>query len=234
MGDNSPKGRGFKSRPVHKINMTKIKAVIFDVGNTLLRYRYKWSGILYKKYKISLPHNEFQKVFKDFYNFHTKNSLNIDIKHFAVKCGKSKDKHFIGDVKKYLGKDHLSYYRFPASISVVKALRNRGYMLAVLSNWHHNCYGILKYHGLASYFQHICVSAKVGITKPNLKIFKIVLKLLNVNAAEALMVGDSYEKDYKPAKKLGMHALLIERKKKKLSHSIRNLRQVLTYIKRIN
>ena len=91
-----------------------------------------------------------------------------------------------------------------------------------------------KFHNLKDYFYHIAISAYEGIKKPDPKLFRRVLRRLKVKPSEALMVGDSHDHDYFVAKRLGMHALLLDRKEKKHSHSIRNLRQVVSYIKKVN
>lgn len=64
-----------------------------------------------------------------------------------------------------------------------------------------------------------------------------ILKKLKISKNQALMVGDSYDWDYKPAKNVGIDALLIEsdyRMKHKngrdVKNIIKNLKDVLKYV----
>lgn len=51
-----------------------------------------------------------------------------------------------------------------------------------------------------------------GVEKPNPRIYEIALERAgNIAPEEALHIGDSFRKDYLPAKSLGMHALLLDR-----------------------
>jgi FMN phosphatase YigB (HAD superfamily) len=50
-----------------------------------------------------------------------------------------------------------------------------------------------------------------GKTKPHSSIFRAVLDLLEVDAADAAMVGDTVEDDIEGALALGMRAVLVDR-----------------------
>ncbi len=50
-----------------------------------------------------------------------------------------------------------------------------------------------------------------GKTKPHESIFRDLLALLDVAAAEAVMVGDSLEDDIDGARAVGMRAVLVDR-----------------------
>ena len=52
-----------------------------------------------------------------------------------------------------------------------------------------------------------------GKTKPHETIFRAALALLEVEPAEAAMVGDSLEDDVEGARALGMRALLVDRER---------------------
>ena len=54
-------------------------------------------------------------------------------------------------------------------------------------------------------------SRAFGKTKPHEAIFRRMLDLLGVAAAEAAMVGDSIEDDMEGARAVGMRALLVDR-----------------------
>jgi len=96
----------------------------------------------------------------------------------------------------------------------LQTLRERGYRLAVISNWDDRLKPLLADLRLSDYFETIVLSVDVGATKPWPKIFDQTLKLLNVSASELLHVGDSLEEDLVGPQQCGIAALLLDRKRK--------------------
>ena len=62
---------------------------------------------------------------------------------------------------------------------------------------------------LSSYFVGIVTPDDCGFWKPSEEIFEAALGLLQLDAAECLMIGDDEAKDIEPARKLGMHVFHI-------------------------
>jgi putative hydrolase of the HAD superfamily len=58
--------------------------------------------------------------------------------------------------------------------------------------------------GYAAYLDAVIDSRVVGVAKPDPGIFRLALDRLGLAAADALMVGDSYDRDIVPAHGLGM------------------------------
>jgi HAD superfamily hydrolase (TIGR01549 family) len=101
---------------------------------------------------------------------------------------------------------------FDDTHSTLAALKQRGYILGVVTNRH---YGGQPFHedlqtiGLLDYFEyeHMAISADLGIRKPNPDIFMHALSRLNVQPEEAAMVGDSLKADILGAKMLNILAI---------------------------
>lgn len=101
---------------------------------------------------------------------------------------------------------------FDDTLSTLAALKERGYLLGVVTNRH---YGGVPFQedvrtlGLLDYFElcHMAISADLGIRKPHPDIFLHALKSLNVPPEEAAMVGDSLSADVVGAKRLGLRAI---------------------------
>jgi HAD superfamily hydrolase (TIGR01509 family) len=96
--------------------------------------------------------------------------------------------------------------------STLKALRERGFQLGVVTNRHWGgkpFYEDLQAMGLLDYFDlhHIAISVDLGIRKPNPALFLHTLNALNTPPEEAAMVGDSLLSDIAGSKKLGMFAI---------------------------
>lgn len=61
-----------------------------------------------------------------------------------------------------------------------------------------------EHSGLQDYFVHRIISEEVGINKPQPEIFRIALERNNVQAEDAVMIGDSYTSDIEGAKAAGI------------------------------
>ncbi len=63
-------------------------------------------------------------------------------------------------------------------------------------------------------FRVVVTPENTGTMKPSRKYYRHVLKNLDVKPEECVVVGDSWERDLKPAKELGMKTVLIAEKEK--------------------
>ena len=84
------------------------------------------------------------------------------------------------------------------------------YRLGVISNFYGNVAALCREASLADSLDVILDSATVGISKPDPEIFRIALRELNLIPAQAFFVGDSYERDIAPARKLGMKTIWLK------------------------
>ena len=88
-------------------------------------------------------------------------------------------------------------------------LRARGLKLGLLSNTARDLDVFVAHHGLV--VDAVLTSRAHGKTKPHEAIFLRMLELLDVGAAEAVMVGDTIEDDIEGARAVGMRAVLVDR-----------------------
>jgi len=75
--------------------------------------------------------------------------------------------------------------------------------LGVVSNFYGNLRAACADLGIEEYFDVIIDSTNVGARKPDPEIFKISLGELGIAPRDALVIGDSYERDIVPAKSIG-------------------------------
>jgi len=88
---------------------------------------------------------------------------------------------------------------------VLKKLKKR-YRLAVFTNNNRiQTQRILKALGIDKLFDYIFTYESFKLIKPDPKIFRLIIKELNVKPEECLMVGDRYYVDLAPAKEQGMN-----------------------------
>jgi HAD superfamily hydrolase (TIGR01662 family) len=95
------------------------------------------------------------------------------------------------------------------ALPVLEELRRHGLKIGLVSNSARNMADFAAHHGLdvdatLSSFEH-------GKTKPHETIFRAVLERLDVDPADAVMVGDSLHDDVEGARAIGMRAFLVDR-----------------------
>jgi putative hydrolase of the HAD superfamily len=79
----------------------------------------------------------------------------------------------------------------------------------LLSNTERDLELFVAHHGLE--VDAVLTSRSHGKTKPHETIFLRMLELLDVDAADAVMVGDTIEDDVEGARAVGMRAILVDR-----------------------
>jgi putative hydrolase of the HAD superfamily len=94
------------------------------------------------------------------------------------------------------------------------ALRDRGLKVGAVSNWVWQLPELLHSLELVSQFDFIAASARVGFEKPHPRIFRYALEQAGVKPAEAIHVGDHLDADVAGARKVGIGAVLIDRRER--------------------
>jgi putative hydrolase of the HAD superfamily len=108
---------------------------------------------------------------------------------------------------------HASRWRpYDDVVPVLMRLKERGIKTGIISNWDRRLRDILvglELHGL---LDGVISSAMVGLHKPDPRIFELAAERLGVRPAEAAHVGDHYYADILGAKVSGMAPVLIDRR----------------------
>jgi FMN phosphatase YigB (HAD superfamily) len=92
------------------------------------------------------------------------------------------------------------------SRGVLSAMKPR-FKLGIVSNFYGNLDRILEETHLDRHFSAVADSSRVGVFKPDARLFEDALKKLHTTGDSAAMIGDSLAKDCAPAKKLGMRTV---------------------------
>ena len=98
----------------------------------------------------------------------------------------------------------------PGVTTALEQLRARGLRLAVVSNSEGTVEALLDRMGLARHFEIVVDSWHLGVTKPDPAIFRHALERLKVDAADAVMIGDSMKADIGGALGAGLRGVLID------------------------
>ena len=104
-----------------------------------------------------------------------------------------------------------SWEPYPDVEPMLRAVREMGVRIGVVSDWGSNLRGILRELQLDRYFDFVLPSGAVGVAKPNPAFYRLALEAGETAPHEALHVGDSYRADVRGAWAAGMDALWLDR-----------------------
>jgi len=201
---------------------SKIKAIFFDVGNTLL---------FPNRERIHAPLVE--------------RGLTLDgdlLRDLECRTKNRFDEMMTGMITKTGSTDHGFWWMFYSQLfseiglnddvirdQLVASIRNSGnwdiilpatseqlteigerYQIAVISNADGKIEEVLRRCGIADCFRTITDSRLVGYEKPHPEIFRHAMKSMNAAPEESLYVGDVYSVDYLGAAGAGMQAVLMD------------------------
>ncbi len=86
----------------------------------------------------------------------------------------------------------------------------RSYRLAVISNSDGSMANLIARVGLGDCFEQVVDSGKVGVEKPDPRIFHVAAEAMQVTPESSLYVGDVYSIDFLGAKSAGFDAVLFD------------------------
>lgn len=96
-----------------------------------------------------------------------------------------------------------------ASAALARA-KAAGLVVGVISNSNGTVEGTLQATGLASRIDFVLDSSRVGVEKPDPRIFRLGVERAGVTAGEAVYVGDLYSVDVLGARAAGLAGILID------------------------
>lgn len=102
----------------------------------------------------------------------------------------------------------------PDALETLDRLKKEGYRLALISNASDDddVQVLVDKLGAREYFEAIITSAALGVRKPNPRIFRYLLDLIDVPATRAVMVGDTLGADILGALNAGIFSVWISRR----------------------
>lgn len=206
-----------------------IKAVVFDIGGTLMEYRnmpnvwidYYKTGFEFVREKLGLniSDSDIEKSVEVLKSYNPRVKYREeDISPKVIfgdvcthwKCPFELDK--VVDV--FYRSMGLTPYIYPETISVLEKLKAKGYIIATLTDVAtgmpdelHKSY----FSELLTYFDMYVSSLSCGYRKPNPKGLRNISERFGIISEEMIFVGDE-EKDIVVAKRFGCKSVLIDRK----------------------
>ncbi|RZS41149.1 HAD superfamily hydrolase (TIGR01493 family) [Herbihabitans rhizosphaerae] len=88
-----------------------------------------------------------------------------------------------------------SWFPYPDTVSALRAVRDAGLPVAVVSNIAWDIRPTFELHGAADLVDEYVLSFEEGAVKPDPRLFTIACERIGIRPADALMIGDSEEAD---------------------------------------
>ena len=203
-----------------------MKAVLFDFGGTLDTNGIHWSEkfrMAYDEAGLGISKEDFNEAYVN-----AEPQMYVEVK---------KEDDFLTTLRKqaFLQLNYLEKnkdYTFPGGaagssqkvadkcysdvldvIEIVKEVLTglkKNYKLGVVSNFYGNLEASLTGLDISSFFDIMVDSTEIDIRKPDPKIFGFTIDKLNLLAENTVVVGDSYDRDIKPAKSLNCKTIWLD------------------------
>ena len=225
-----------------------IKHVFFDLDHTLWDFETnsaKAYPTCFEEMHIDLDISEFLGIYTGINEAYWKLYRENKVDKESLKYGRLKDSFValsypISDAKihtlaaKYL--ENLPKYNalFEGGKEALEYL-SKTYTLHIITNGFREIQQVkLRNAGIAPYFKHVITSESLGVKKPDPKVFYYALEKAGAQAAESIMIGDSFEADVQGALGVGMHALYFnpyrKTKEKTYKNEIKHFNEIKKYL----
>ena len=211
-----------------------LRAVIFDLGGTLMYERASWHNITAQgdealtKYlinqgmelNISTFPVEFRRRLGEYFSQREKDLLETSYTFVLIELLKDKGYTNLPDdvIRKAL--DNLftitqtNWALEEDALPTLKKLEKDGYRIGLISNAgdDQDVHQLLRRFGIAAYFDFILTSAACSYRKPHPRIFELAIANWYFLPSETVMVGDNLDADIRGAKSAGLYAVWINRR----------------------
>ena len=123
---------------------------------------------------------------------------------------------------------------FPGCLEMLGTLQKHFQMHIITNGFEETQHIKLEKSGLSPFFDKIVTSDRIGVNKPEAKIFLEAMRLAGTSRKESLMIGDNLVADIIGAKNVGLDQVYFNPEKKKhqekVSYEISNLAELTTLL----
>lgn len=189
-----------------KFDFSGIDTVIFDIGSVLSEPK-DGKSLIKNKYHDKFNEKQLDCFVKSYYDklddYETASVLNA--KRLYKSFLTNDIKQYSDDVFEILA---LSGDAYDYTDSMIKELKDKGYKLYYLSNWHRSGFELMKQKGKFKYLDQFdggLVSYDAGCQKPDPKIYQLIIDKFKLNPSTCIFFDDKKE-NIDAAKKIGFKA----------------------------
>lgn len=188
----------------------KLLAVLFDLDDTLHDKSATLRAVASKQYmagelfSLGIPASEWTSQYVELNNRRIPKSEVFSHLRDRFLLPSSLAEWLLSDFDNNLGAVAQPY---PGALDLISACKARGLKVGLITNGR-DAFQRSKVVGMGlADFDAVVTSGGLGIKKPDLRIFRACLQLLDVEPSSAAFVGDDFDADMQPALELGMHAI---------------------------
>ena len=192
------------------------KAIIFDLFGTLVHkfpvdesisVLWDMAGVL------DIDPDAFTQLWFDSFNERHSGcfpDLEADIDYVSQKLGIRSDEEQIRKAAQ-INLDYVATHIIPreGAVELLTWLREKGYKTGLVSNWSDEVPTVWNDIPLSDYFDVSVFSCRVGIMKPDPRIYHMACDRLSLNPEDCLFVGDGDSSELSGASGVGMSTVLI-------------------------
>ena len=202
------------------------KGYIFDYGGTLDTGGCHWGRLIWKAYRrqdVPVTEERFREAYvfaerqlgrnpivKPHFTFRQTlaEKLHIEMEYIDALQPQQPVSGWFEQVHNVLYENTVA--ETSKSVEALRRLKARGVPMVLVSNFYGNINTVLEEFGFQGLFDSIVESAVVGVRKPDPRIFSFGVEALGLDAPDVTVVGDSYDKDIVPAKRIGCQTVWIK------------------------
>jgi len=211
-----------------------LRAVIFDLGGTLMYERSSWHDITAQgdealtrylidqgmELNLSTFPVEFRRRLGEYFSQREKDLLETSYTFVLIELLKDKGYTNLPDdvIRKALDSlfsiTQTNWVLEEDAQHTLKKLEKNGYRMGLISNAgdDQDVHQLVRRFGIASYFDFILTSAACSYRKPHPRIFELAIANWYFLPSETVMVGDNLDADIRGAKSAGLYAVWINRR----------------------
>src|SRR5215213_6219522 len=211
-----------------------LRAVLFDLGGTLMYERASWGGITAQadealtnylrseglELNLSTFPREFRNRLGKYFGQREKDMLETTYSFVLRDVLKDKGYGNVPETTIRTALDQLftitqtNWTLEADTLPTLQKLETDGYRMGLISNAgdDQDVQQLARHFGIAKYFDFILTSAACSYRKPHRRIFELALSNWYFLPSEAVMVGDNLEADVRGAKGVGLYTVWINRR----------------------
>lgn len=198
-----------------------IKIIIFDLWSTLCYKKYTKGDTAHLSKEIKKPFRKVLKTYEKHFQLDRSTDFEKKYENMFKELKIKFDRKLVEKYAKHRKKQEIVCEDYRYTLPLLKILKKR-YKIAVLSNTTFVSGNKVLKSPLSKYVDKFFFSYETKVIKPDPKAFKKVLSYFKVKPSEALMIGNTYQDDVVPARKIGMKAVLF-RDEKQIIHDLKKI-----------
>lgn len=197
----------------------KIKAIVFDIGGVLAKENYSKKSlnehclVSVHKYMAKKLRIDIDSWFDSIDNLYARAIEGTISREKAIKGMATNLKLSENLLINYFKKAYEKTLKENKALYKIAFKLKKDYKIAILSDQWYLSKDVFAKKKNMKKFDLVILSCDVGIRKPNLKIYQLLIKKLKLKPSEIVFI-DNREFNLKPAKKLGIKTILFKNNRK--------------------